>query len=831
MYTQYKKKPWQTYKTFYNNQSNVVKDPTVIIKIIADINTRLTENSPINNDKILRQKLIDIRNKFSEIYYKDNVDPSELYLCIFDWIQQMHNFLSKYDTSFNDNYFSNFAKPVLQYLYNIGDGTQLFFTFQPVDHIYLIHIRPLCLYLVWLLDIPNFANNINIHSPLIASTTVKTNIEGSIVDFREVTMHDLGHSYVMKRNDKWLFDSTDVEPIKLIHNWLKIKNLYLKSAQSLYTDYYGLYKAIILYIFDIVHDRGYQFSLPILQQQFTAIKNLENIKTKIQRNNFQLVADEYTIDYIDQAQQWLINFTKQLQQKHNTYAINKYKNIGYTISWYPPVANYTGIPIEIQLHKDGLIYVKFQCNKDIIITSLYEIELLGIDIKSEKILTIEKINEINKKLLLFNRSDSKLDYLVLEADGTIDTYVSENVPDIYWGLQFDLKSIQIFKLERLVRMLNKSCVNFSVTSKPTVWNLEKLAIFNNCIMLDNKLYNLSQINIDKLNTKSINLNYHARYVDESILRSSYIIKLKNSDMVPYVKLNFNNIDYELAIVDTCKHPVISRAVSSLLSRSIEDAKDIYENGYLPSDIVINAQKTYVSEHGVSNLWASAGYRFVISHKVGNNIRKIVATALISSSKSNLFFYTSKYNNIQLDKDINLDLVHDISGNKWFDKFDMPSINEYKPVNYNQLANFTVEHKHRGINFGKFFPESIIDNYANMLLTKPGHSQPLICGQGLFQIADPSWYSRMIRLGFKHRLGAETFYVDKEWDPLIPVKIGGRYLNHTEYNNHWNLDKIYNNINTLDTYLSIDHRIPHVIEKMKSGQHKLQYFQLLLPFKQ
>ena len=93
------------------------------------------------------------------------------------------------------------------------------------------------------------------------------------------------------------------------------------------------------------------------------------------------------------------------------------------------------------------------------------------------------------------------------------------------------------------------------------------------------------------NLKYVNLNPKHIYVDTHKLRAAYIrYELsKNYDAKPYIELDD---DLELGIVDTANNPMIATAVSSLLSRSIEDAKDI-NGGYIPASVVTHAQKNYV----------------------------------------------------------------------------------------------------------------------------------------------------------------------------------------------------------------------------------------------
>jgi hypothetical protein len=239
----------------------------------------------------------------------------------------------------------------------------------------------------------------------------------------------------------------------------------------------------------------------------------------------------------------------------------------------------------------------------------------------------------------------------------------------------------------------------------------------------------------------------------------------------------------------------------------------------------------VSPLAISNLWGKSGYRFVLSRSVGHNKREIIGTALISNSKDTLFFFTSRYHNLRhsmMETDLDLN-------NKWFKKFDFPDIKLYKPPMCNQLANFTVEKIDcRGLGLGKLLINSIIKNYSIDYITKNSveicHSQPFICGKGIFQIADPSWLPVMEKIGFNRRLGAESFYIETDFDPLPKVKMCGKYVDNITYNNMFGMPDLYsnyvvsqhNNIHLLD-------RIPKVVELSTCGYAKLQYFQLFHMF--
>jgi GNAT superfamily N-acetyltransferase len=793
------KNPMETYKTFYNNQFNSNYNNIIIIKIISDINTRL--NTCLDNIKMnsFKKSLEDLREEgikilcddklknilqkkdefFNlEVFSQNNnfINTKRLYDFILNYIEIMYEIIKKYDKRIIGTYYTNFAKDFLPNLYSFGNNTQNFFTFQQLNEQFFINVRPLCLYPVYLKDIPNFSfqnndpTNDEDLKPLIPLKYITESVEGKYIDFREITYHDIGHSHIMRRQDLYLFSTINKSPLELVEEWNRNKNWYVKEYTKLYDKNYCLYKTIIVYLFDIVHDRGYQFYFPILQQQFKAAKNFENLKSKIIRGDFSEITDEYTLNYLEDAKKWLIDCTEKFIIRDNLEKIQLYKN-SFIIKKFPNVENFKGVPINVSFTNDDKIIITFSTNDTIKFTTLYEIELLTISTsEKESILTEEKIDFINKGMNFME--EKNLTSFQIFENGEINLS-----NDLLQELKLSkntkkyLKNIEIFKLERLLKLWkNKISCNFSINKLPDIMESDSLLLNNenNSFTTENGLYfKLSEISIEKKpenKIKYINLDGHNRFVKKDLLRNSYI-KYSNTNFPqnnPYVTLND---ELELGIVDTKIHLEIAKGISSLLTRSIEDAKDIYKNGYLPDYIVQRAQLEYVSPYSVSNLWGKSGYRFVLSRFINNEIREIIGTALIANSKDTLFFFTNKYNNLiysNLKNDVDFDISID-GKNKWFDKFDIPDIDQYKPSKLNQLANFSIDKNYRGLGLGKYLIEQIIQNYS-ILYSKNtiSHSQPLICGHGLFQIADPSWRKFMEEIGFKLRFGAEQFFIEHEW---------------------------------------------------------------------
>ena len=842
--------PLHTYQKFYNNQFNANSNNEVIHKIIRDIDMRLSASSVLQMEefKDFKKSLEESKDKGKALINSKTINPEKLYTFIIDYVETMDSIFKSCDSNIIGTYHTNFAKDFMEKIYYIGNNTQLFFTFENMDDSYFIDIRPTCIYAIYLFKIPDFSANMYNYqpkTPLVPTEYIKKGVEGNELNFSEMTFHDIGHSWIMARQDTWLFKTSNRNGIELVTEWVRNKNWYRESYTKLQNTNNELYRAVKLYLFDIVHDRGYQFYLPILRQQFRALKNLQNIKTKITRGNFKDIINDSVLQHIDEARNMLLNMTDEFITKDNLDKIQKYRNDGYIVKRYLDVENYIGIPLSVIIGKEGKIMVNFDCDGIIKTASIYEIELLGLP--NSEILTKQKINEINIWMNIVHDAGTAIDFVKLDSDANIikpkyfDPMFINRYKDTCIHDKYYLKNIEIYKLGRLYNILiAASVVKFSITRLPDIYESENIFLDGKFIVIDNGIcFALNEVSIENMprqTMKYINLDAHDRFVHEDILRNSYIRNYNCADpnAKPYITINN---DYELGIIDTSRYSSLSKAVSSLLTRSIEDAKDIY-GGYLPPDIVTRAQLQYVSPHAISNLWGRTGYRFVLTRSVGRNKREIIGTLLIAKSKNTLFFFTSKYNNLaysSMEQDVDWNLR--IGGNhKWFDRFKLPDIKDYKPANCNQIANFAIEKIGcRNLGLGKMLIREVIKNYALLYMLENNlninHSQHLICSKGLFQIADPSWREPMMNIGFKLRHGAETFYVDREQDPLPRASIGYE-TDNVSYNRKFGLPQIYNNIPHIidneDIHLS--GRIKEVIELSLSNESKLQYFQMFCMFK-
>ena len=323
----------------------------------------------------------------------------------------------------------------------------------------------------------------------------------------------------------------------------------------------------------------------------------------------------------------------------------------------------------------------------------------------------------------------------------------------------------------------------------------------------------------------------------AVLRAAYLryAESLNPSAPPWVTLEAEGL--ELGIVDG-EVPAIARAVSSLLTFSLEQARND-RGGHLPTSVVRRVQRDIISPAGVAHLWGSHGLRFVLSRPADARTREVVATILVGTRRQTIFFLTGRYNNL---RHADIEQVVDFTqpagtdpAERWFDQFAFPAIARFKPRSYHHIANFVVLGQARGLGLSRLLLATIRDRYARDYLRPRGlpivHSQRLVCGRGFWQIGDPPWLARMERLGFRLRWGAESFFIEQPWAPLPPIFDMDGAITHVAYNASFGLP---------DRYLAgpppgddpADHllaRVPEVIRLARDPRAKLQYFQTVFDF--
>ena len=336
--------------------------------------------------------------------------------------------------------------------------------------------------------------------------------------------------------------------------------------------------------------------------------------------------------------------------------------------------------------------------------------------------------------------------------------------------------------------------------------------------------------------RTINLSPRDRFVATEILDAAYIRYegSRNPSASDHVRLDDG---LELGIVSSAV-PELARGISSMLSCSLEDARSD-RGGHLPVAVVQRVQSEIISPYGVANLWGTTGHRFVLSRRVDAATSELLATILVGRRKSTIFFLTGRYNNLRHSKiaeEVDFEQpAGDDPAQRWFDQFAFPDLVRFKPRAYHQIANFVVAREHRGEGLAERMLAAIVEKYSRDDIQARGarieHSQYLLCGRGLWQVGDPPWLSRMEKLGFYLRWGAESFFIEHDWAPLPPTFDRGRRISNLEYNRSFGLPRRYEEGRTPPA--SSEHlldRVDAVIRLAQDPRAKLQYFQTMFDFR-
>lgn len=337
--------------------------------------------------------------------------------------------------------------------------------------------------------------------------------------------------------------------------------------------------------------------------------------------------------------------------------------------------------------------------------------------------------------------------------------------------------------------------------------------------------------------KYINLNPEDRFLPTQVLRSAYVRHpaSRNPTAPNYVPLDDG---MELGIVSSAV-PEIARAVSSLLCRSLEDARSDL-GGHLPTEVVKRVQLEIISPYGVAHIWGVTGHRFVLTRRVGADQSELLATILVGRSKDTIFFFTGRYNNLRhstIRETVDFEQPdRDDVSQRWFDRFSFPEIGRFKPQGYHHIANFVVSKEQRGLKLSRYFLDMILAKYARDHLEKHEraveHSQHLLCGRGFWQIGDPPWLPRMEKLNFYLRWGAESFFIEHDWARLPPVfdPRTGEAIPNVVYNKAAGLPQRYSTSKpTGNTSEHLLERVPEVLRLSQDPRAKLQYFQAMFDF--
>lgn len=552
--------PIKSYRKLEQNPLSATESLPFALKVLADLNERLDLGSVLElpSFKSFRQNLLQLRQEGIALV-KNNMPLPAFYTFVLRYVESMDQLFRKTDLSLSGTYHRDFAQGCLQSLLKCQKGTRIFFTGKAVDDLYLLHIRPTAIYLNWVIELPPFSVNAKNYQggPLVPASKIQRFIDGLRLDLEEIMKHDLGHSFLMQRQDQWLFASAGFSRLTLIKEWTKNKNHIFFHWEILSKADPNLAKAVRILLFELIHDRGYQFYLPILRQQLNASKWAEIIRLK-QKNGYygENSFSQATEQRLDEARLWLLHLVEKRLRDDNLQKIETLegKTFPLIIKHWKNVESYKGYPFAIELNdlQDFKVYFEVPAF-GIKSTSLYLISLVLAPSSKVPILTPDKVAKI-EKWIWHKKHCAQIETLRLNAEGDIEvqwkTKVALNFAEERLSQEDRLSQIELYKLERLLFLIkNKQSTPFTITHSPESFKGKIIQIdsVNDSLQFideqgEKHAYLLKEISLQPATNrpfttistisppahsieksgKYINLNAEDRFVDAALLRESYL---------------------------------------------------------------------------------------------------------------------------------------------------------------------------------------------------------------------------------------------------------------------------------------------------------------------
>ena len=173
---------------------------------------------------------------------------------------------------------------------------------------------------------------------------------------------------------------------------------------------------------------------------------------------------------------------------------------------------------------------------------------------------------------------------------------------------------------------------------------------------------------------------------------------------------------ELGIVSSAV-PAIARAISSLLSRSLEDAKD-QTAGTCRAAVVERVQLEIISPYGVAEHLGRTGHRFVLSRRDRAPTSEILATILVGRQQGHgVLLHRPLQQPAPLDhrRDVDFDAAGWRRPRRRVVRSGSRSPSRrFKPKAYHHIANFVVAKEHRGEGLARFLLDAILSTVRQRL---------------------------------------------------------------------------------------------------------------------
>lgn len=362
-----------------------------LLRIMSDLNHRLERDSVLELPQFHGQyiELSRLRAELLQLFV-DNLPYDRVIGFIITWAEAMDALLRGADPKLSGTYHRDIAGAELVHLRDASSHSYIFFSFESVDEKYFWKIRPAPIYLLGILPIPRFTVNryTYLGGPLVPTGKVQLHIDGYLIDLEEFLKHDAGHSAFMRRRDLWLFKTAGETRAELVRQWQNNRDQILLQQATLANTRPDLAAAAGLILTEVIHERGYQYYLPILRQQLSTTKWIDVIRKKLQQRYWShppLTVEQAAL--LEPARQWLLGIVEHMMIDTLLEATGRLRARRETVTFkeWLPIETFRGHPLAIHVapfsaaaEQASRITVTFDVAGQSIITSIYEVSLAQI---------------------------------------------------------------------------------------------------------------------------------------------------------------------------------------------------------------------------------------------------------------------------------------------------------------------------------------------------------------------------------------------------------------------------------------------------------------------
>jgi hypothetical protein len=143
----------------------------------------------------------------------------------------------------------------------------------------------------------------------------------------EFSWHDMGHIDFMWGRDQLYFKNTSKTPLRVTKEWEATRGDYMKFYDPWKKKDPDLHEAMTHLLFEIVHERGFQYSLTVMKKELETPKWTEILQRKLGNGYYDSWGslNRRPFARLEEARHLLLDYTRQLRMEAQTQWFNTLK--------------------------------------------------------------------------------------------------------------------------------------------------------------------------------------------------------------------------------------------------------------------------------------------------------------------------------------------------------------------------------------------------------------------------------------------------------------------------------------------------------------------------